>query len=161
MNPARFSYAAEGEPVEIVTLRATAIGRLPKPEEEAPTPPDAAVTPGARRVWPGGAATDWPVYRREHLRLSDGITGPAIIEEAFATRAIAAGWQAGLDPEGAIIARGVRNDGVWAMIHQNIRKPDLLLGDLSSQLASLEVGAAALLLHRQHGPLRPRALRPG
>ena len=44
-----------------------------------------------------------------------------------------------------IIAGGVRNDAVWAMIRQNIRKPDLLLGDLSSQLASLDVGAAAIL----------------
>jgi N-methylhydantoinase A len=102
---ARFSYAAEGEAVEIVTLRATAIGRLPKPEEETPTPPDAATTPGKRRVWQAGAATDWPVFRREHLRLSDAITGPAIIEEAFATHVIAAGWRARLDPEGAIIAR--------------------------------------------------------
>ncbi len=40
---------------------------------------------------------------------------------------------------------GVRNDAVWAMIRQNVRKPDLLLGDLSSQLASLDVGAAAVL----------------
>jgi N-methylhydantoinase A len=102
---ARFSYAAEGEAVEIVTLRATAIGRLPKPEEETPSPPDAAAIPGARRVWQGGTATDWPVFRREHLRLSDRITGPAIIEEAFATHVIAAGWRAALDPEGAIIAR--------------------------------------------------------
>jgi N-methylhydantoinase A/oxoprolinase/acetone carboxylase beta subunit len=102
---ARFSYAAEGEAVEIVTLRATAIGRLPKPEEETPTPPDAATAPGRRRVWQGGAATDWPVYRREHLRLADIIAGPAIIEEAFATHVIATGWQAALDPEGAIIAR--------------------------------------------------------
>ncbi|MCW8084988.1 hydantoinase B/oxoprolinase family protein [Sabulicella glaciei] len=43
-----------------------------------------------------------------------------------------------------VIAGGVRNEGVWAMIRQNIRKPDLLLGDLSSQLASLDVGAAAI-----------------
>jgi len=51
-----------------------------------------------------------------------------------------------------IIANGVRNDGVWAMIRQNIRKPDLLLGDLSSQLASLDVGAAAILrLARRFG----------
>lgn len=48
-------------------------------------------------------------------------------------------------PPVKLLARGVRNEGVWAMIRQNIRKPDLLLGDLSSQLASLEVGAAALL----------------
>jgi len=51
-----------------------------------------------------------------------------------------------------ILDKGVRNEGVWAMIRQNIRKPDLLLGDLSSQLASLDVGAAALLrLARRFG----------
>ena len=47
-------------------------------------------------------------------------------------------------PPVKIFDRGRRNDAVWAMIRQNVRKPDLLLGDLSSQLASLEVGAAAI-----------------
>ncbi|MBU8544173.1 MULTISPECIES: hydantoinase B/oxoprolinase family protein [Roseomonadaceae] len=47
-------------------------------------------------------------------------------------------------PPVKIIEAGRRNEGIWAMIRQNVRKPDLLLGDLSSQLASLEVGAAAL-----------------
>jgi N-methylhydantoinase B/oxoprolinase/acetone carboxylase alpha subunit len=55
-------------------------------------------------------------------------------------------------PPVKLIEAGRRNEGVWAMIRQNIRKPDLLLGDLSSQLASLEVGAAALLrLARRFG----------
>lgn len=55
-------------------------------------------------------------------------------------------------PPVKIIAAGIRNDAVWAMIRQNIRKPDLLLGDLSSQLASLDVGAAAILrLARRFG----------
>ncbi|WP_424813800.1 hydantoinase B/oxoprolinase family protein [Roseococcus sp. YIM B11640] len=44
-----------------------------------------------------------------------------------------------------ILDKGVLNQGVWSMIRQNVRKPDLLLGDLSSQLASLDVGAGALL----------------
>ena len=48
-------------------------------------------------------------------------------------------------PPVKLVEAGRRNDAVWAMIRQNIRKPDLLLGDLSSQLASLEVGAAAIL----------------
>jgi N-methylhydantoinase B/oxoprolinase/acetone carboxylase alpha subunit len=43
-----------------------------------------------------------------------------------------------------VVSGGIRNEAVWAMIRQNIRKPDLLLGDLSSQLASLDVGAAAI-----------------
>ncbi len=51
-----------------------------------------------------------------------------------------------------IIENGVPNAGVWAMIRQNVRKPALLLGDLSSQLASLEVGAAAIRrLATRHG----------
>ncbi|MBU8538909.1 hydantoinase/oxoprolinase family protein [Falsiroseomonas tokyonensis] len=102
---ARFSYAAEGERVEIVTLRATAIGRLDKPAEVVPESPDAATKPGTRRIWQAGAATDWPVWRREALRVGDVLHGPAIIEEAFATHVIARHWQASLDPEGAIVAR--------------------------------------------------------
>jgi N-methylhydantoinase B len=47
-------------------------------------------------------------------------------------------------PPVKIIAGGVRNEAVFAMIRQNVRKPDLLLGDLASQLASLEVGAAGI-----------------
>ncbi|HYF06456.1 MAG TPA: hydantoinase B/oxoprolinase family protein [Acetobacteraceae bacterium] len=43
-----------------------------------------------------------------------------------------------------LIERGRLNEAVWAMIGQNVRKPALMLGDLQSQLASLEVGAAAI-----------------
>ncbi|MFN3447855.1 MAG: hydantoinase B/oxoprolinase family protein [Roseococcus sp.] len=62
-------------------------------------------------------------------------------------------YQEGLRiPPVKLLARGVRNEAVWAMIRQNVRKPDLLLGDLSSQIASLEVGRAALLrLARRFG----------
>jgi len=43
-----------------------------------------------------------------------------------------------------LVENGVPNAGVWAMIRQNVRKPALVLGDLASQLASLEVGATAI-----------------
>jgi N-methylhydantoinase A len=102
---ARFSYAAEGEPLEIVTSRATAHGRFDEPEEAAPTPPTTHATPATRRAWQDGAATDWPVFMRGTLRTADRIAGPAIIEEAFATHVIARGCTAALDPEGAIVAR--------------------------------------------------------
>jgi N-methylhydantoinase A/oxoprolinase/acetone carboxylase beta subunit len=104
---ARFSYAAEDEKVEIVTLRMAAIGRLPKPAEAAPTPPATRTTPGTRQVWQQGGAAAWPVWRREALHGADVIEGPAIVEEAFATHVISAGWRAGLDPEGAVIARKI------------------------------------------------------
>ncbi len=47
-------------------------------------------------------------------------------------------------PPVKLVENGVRNEAVWNIIRQNIRKPDLLLGDLTSQIASLEVGRAAL-----------------
>jgi N-methylhydantoinase B/oxoprolinase/acetone carboxylase alpha subunit len=43
-----------------------------------------------------------------------------------------------------LIEKGVLNQPVWAMIGQNVRKPALMLGDLQSQLASLEIGAASI-----------------
>jgi N-methylhydantoinase B len=75
-----------------------------------------------------------------------------LVAGSYAARAIEI-FQEGLRiPPLKLIENGVRNEGVWAMIRQNVRKPDLLLGDLSSQIASLEVGAAALRrLASRHG----------
>jgi len=67
-----------------------------------------------------------------------------LVAGSYAAKAIEI-FQEGLRiPPVKLIENGVRNEGVWAMIRQNVRKPDLLLGDLQSQIASLEVGAAAL-----------------
>ncbi|WP_424813799.1 hydantoinase/oxoprolinase family protein [Roseococcus sp. YIM B11640] len=104
---ARFSYAAENEPVEIVTLRMAAIGRLPQPAETSGGVVEERATPGSRLVSHGGQANLWPVWRRETLHTEDVVSGPAIVEEAFATHVISAGWEAKLDPEGALIARRI------------------------------------------------------
>jgi N-methylhydantoinase B/oxoprolinase/acetone carboxylase alpha subunit len=71
---------------------------------------------------------------------------------SYAAKAIEI-FQEGLRiPPLKLIENGVRNEGVVAMIRQNVRRPDLLLGDLASQIASLEVGAAALRrLAARHG----------
>ncbi|GGC50485.1 5-oxoprolinase [Siccirubricoccus deserti] len=67
-----------------------------------------------------------------------------LVAGSYAAKAIEI-FQEGLRiPPVKLIENGRRNEGVWAMIRQNIRKPDLLLGDLQSQIASLEVGAIAL-----------------
>ncbi|WP_431281946.1 hydantoinase B/oxoprolinase family protein [Humitalea sp. 24SJ18S-53] len=47
-------------------------------------------------------------------------------------------------PPMKLIEGGRLNDSVWRMLGANVRKPDLMLGDLQSQLASLSVGAAAI-----------------
>jgi N-methylhydantoinase B len=48
-------------------------------------------------------------------------------------------------PPVRLIEGGNLNQAVWAIIGQNVRKPALMLGDLQSQLASLNVGSAAVV----------------
>ncbi|MCK8787752.1 hydantoinase B/oxoprolinase family protein [Roseomonas sp. NAR14] len=43
-----------------------------------------------------------------------------------------------------LLDRGVMNEAVLAMMRQNVRRPDMLWGDLQAQLASLAVGEANL-----------------
>ena len=104
MHGTRFSYADRAEAVEIVTLRVTAIGRLPKPAATEPAPAARPALKGSRRVFEDGAWRDVPVWDREALPPEDRITGPAIVEEAFATHWIGRGWEARLGAAGALIA---------------------------------------------------------
>jgi N-methylhydantoinase B len=54
-------------------------------------------------------------------------------------------YQEGLRiPPLKLFKAGVRTEEVWAMIGQNVRQPATVLGDLQSQIASLEVGAASV-----------------
>jgi N-methylhydantoinase A len=104
MHRQRFSYADERDAVEIVTLRVTAIGRLPKPASGEPAPSGRPALKGSRRVFEDGAWRDVPVWDRDALPPEDRITGPAIVEEAFATHWIGRSWTASLGPAGALIA---------------------------------------------------------
>ena len=104
MHRQRFSYADPQEPAEIVTLRVTAIGRLPKPDAAEAGAAERPARKGTRRVHEAGAWTELAVWDREALRPGDVVEGPAIIEEAFATHAIAAGWTAQTGPAGVLIA---------------------------------------------------------
>jgi N-methylhydantoinase A/oxoprolinase/acetone carboxylase beta subunit/N-methylhydantoinase B/oxoprolinase/acetone carboxylase alpha subunit len=105
MHRRRFSYADEAEAVEIVTVRISAIGRLPRPEAAEPVPSGKAAQKGIRRTWEGGIWRDVPVWDREALTAADIIEGPALVEETFATHWIGRGWTAKLGPAGALIAR--------------------------------------------------------
>lgn len=108
----RFSYANPGDPVEIVTLRATAIGRLPKPEPGAIAAGARPARKGARRAYAAGAWRDLPVWDREALPPDLVIDGPAIVEEPFATHWIGEGWSARLGPAGSLIATRAANGEV-------------------------------------------------
>jgi N-methylhydantoinase A len=100
----RFSYDSPNEMVEIVTLRITAIGRLPKPPTAEAKPAARPALKGTRRVFEDNAWRDIPVWDREALPPEDIITGPALVEEQFATHWIGRGWTVSLGAGGALIA---------------------------------------------------------
>jgi N-methylhydantoinase A len=103
----RFSYASDGEPVEIVNLRLKGIGRTPKP---APAPqPLGNVDP--RAAWidykpvhfaDAGhpeAARPIPAAFYERARLEPGtiVVGPAIITQLDTTTVVPPGWAGTVD----------------------------------------------------------------
>lgn len=51
-----------------------------------------------------------------------------------------------------VVERGERNDALWAMVRDNIRASDLVVGDMEAQIAACGIGADAFLeLIDQHG----------
>jgi N-methylhydantoinase A len=102
----RFSYSNPGSPVEIVSLRVAAVGRLPKPQSK----PSAAATGGReqplrrRKVWIGGAWQDIALWNRIQIGTDTALAGPAVIEEAYTTVLLAKAWTCRRDSSGHLIA---------------------------------------------------------
>ena len=77
------------DPVEVVTARLRAIGRVPRPQLPLAEPGDIeAARIGARSVFRGHDTLDYTIYRRETLGRDDRIDGPAIVEEHTATTVV-------------------------------------------------------------------------
>ena len=91
----RFSYANPADPVEVVTLRLTAAGRLPRPPSIREAAAGQGGAPASRPVYLGGAWQDVPVHCRGHLPAA--VHGPALIEEDYTTVLLGAGWSCGPD----------------------------------------------------------------
>jgi N-methylhydantoinase A/oxoprolinase/acetone carboxylase beta subunit len=104
----RFSYCNPDSPVEIVSLRAAAFGRLPKPnaKRNADTRGAAASDqpPPTRKVWMDGRWRDVAVWKRDGLALGAAIAGPAVIEEPYTTILLAEGWTLRREKNGHLIA---------------------------------------------------------
>lgn len=98
----RFGFIAEGETVQIVTLRVEAAGLVSKAEFNRL--PDAgadasAARIGAREVWMPevGGFTECVVYSRDALKPGNRIDGPAIVEQMDTTTVILPDMQATVD----------------------------------------------------------------
>jgi N-methylhydantoinase A/oxoprolinase/acetone carboxylase beta subunit len=100
-----FSYSNPGSAVEIVSLRASAIGRLPKPAPKAADTRDSGQPVGKRKIWLSGGWRDVAVWSRDDVFPGATIEGPAIIEEAYTSVLLVAGWSCQRDRSGHLVAR--------------------------------------------------------
>ena len=99
----RFGFVADGEPVQLVTLRLEATGIVKKTEiKQHPVEgPDAASAKiGCREVWlpETNGSSICPVYARDRLRAGNIVRGPAIIEQMDTTTVILPDMHATVDP---------------------------------------------------------------
>jgi N-methylhydantoinase A len=98
----RYGFAAEGDPVEIVTLRLEAIGTVAKAalRDHPEAGPDAtrAVT-GRRPVWfpETHDFVDTPIYDRDAFKPGNRFAGPAVVEQMDATTLVPPGMTARVD----------------------------------------------------------------
>ena len=104
----RFSYANPGSPVEIVSLRVSAIGRLPKAEGKAAPVHSERKPARHRKVWTGGAWREIAAWSRGQITPDLPLKGPAVIEEAYTTVLLADGWHCRRDRSGHLIAEKVQ-----------------------------------------------------
>jgi N-methylhydantoinase A len=104
-----YGYAAEDEPVQLVTLRLEAFGAVSPPElDDIPSGgslEDART--GTRRAYlpETGGWTDAPLYDRAKLTADLEIDGPAIVEQMDSTTLILPGQRATVDRHGNLIIR--------------------------------------------------------
>ncbi len=101
-HKALYGFTLEA-PVELVTLRVEAIGRLPDPvmPQLGALP---APTPASHRTVHFAAGTrETPVYDRATLGAGLRLPGPAIVTQLDATTLVPAGWTIAMHPSGAMI----------------------------------------------------------
>ncbi len=91
----RFGHR-EGDTVEIVNFRITAIGLVDRPvlDKLEARERHADTVMRWREVYFNGAYMRTPVIRRDRLVLGEEIIGPAVIEESGSTTVMAPGWKA-------------------------------------------------------------------
>jgi N-methylhydantoinase A len=97
-----YGFAADDEPVQLVTFRLEATGLVPKATftPKPPTGSDAGHALIERRdVWlpEAGAFTACPVFDRELIQAGDRLSGPAIVEQMDATTFVPAGMTVHVD----------------------------------------------------------------
>ncbi len=105
-----YGFNAEGEPVEFVALRLSAIGVIPKTRSRKVRRGGDATINVVKETRPvyfadTGGRVDCPIFDRYQLGSGDEITGPAIIEEVDSTTVIHPDYRAVVDEFGNLFLR--------------------------------------------------------
>ena len=89
----RYGTSAPKEPADLVSLRATVLGRMRKPprhtvHEGKAAPPNEALRITKEVFFRGHGFVPTPVFRRQVLRSGNRVNGPALIEEHASTTVV-------------------------------------------------------------------------
>jgi len=105
----RYGTCAPQEPAEIVSLRATIIGVMPKPAferiAEGSLEPEPVARRGSRKVFfrEAGSFVEIPIYQRSGLKANNRILGPALVEEHASTTVVFPGDALSVDHFGNLV----------------------------------------------------------
>lgn len=109
----RYGDHAPGTPVELVTIRVEAVGKVAGVPvfPQVPAPPARSSRVRTRRAWLPHLSgwTDVPVYDRAQLAQGEIVSGPAIVEEDASTTLVLAGQRLRVDPSGNLEIVTVRD----------------------------------------------------
>ncbi len=95
-----YGHSRPNHPVELVNVRAAAIGHVSLSPSELTIDDAAAIGPTTRPVCFGGAFRECTVLQRASLRKDESVVGPSIIEEFGSTTVLPPGWACRVDRTG-------------------------------------------------------------
>ncbi|HMQ31661.1 MAG TPA: hydantoinase/oxoprolinase family protein [Chloroflexaceae bacterium] len=105
-----YGTSAPGEPVELVSLRVSAVGQIARPRPRALAEGGPGPKPALRERRPvffaeAGGYQECPIYDRYRLLAGMRLAGPAVVEELDSTTVIHPGQLAEVDAQGALRIR--------------------------------------------------------
>jgi N-methylhydantoinase A len=102
-----YGFADEAAPVEIINLRVTIVGVMPKPLLPVQAKPAAgAAKRGERAVFDTGESITAAIYGRDDLAPSQSFLGPAVVESPDTTVYIPPGYSVAVDQWRNLIVEG-------------------------------------------------------
>jgi len=101
---AAYGYAEPSEPCEVVNVRVSALGTIPRAKLRGGGIGDRGKTQKrARPVWfEATGFVDCPIYDRAALAGGSRLEGPAVLEDRDATTLVHRGWRCYVDASGAL-----------------------------------------------------------